>query len=115
MSARSTRQEARVRILSPFTARLDRVILEDDGVPLKVKGATSADFEDQVDTLAQTAMLVVLEERASLEPTGGSLRRISTAPGFNPACPAFSTERWVAIMTADRGSALMNRNPWIYR
>jgi len=66
MPARSTRQEARARILAAFTAQLDRVIPEDEGLPLK--GATFADFEDQVDTLAQAAFPVALEERAALEP-----------------------------------------------
>ncbi len=65
MAARSTRQEARARILLAFRAQLDRVIPEDERVPLK--GATFADFEDQVDTLAQAALPVALEERASLE------------------------------------------------
>ncbi len=65
MSARSTRQEARARILAAFTAQLDRVIPEDESVPLK--GATFADFEDQVETLAQTALPVALEERSALE------------------------------------------------
>lgn len=65
MPARSTRQEARARILAAFTAQLDRVIPEDEGVLLK--GATFADFEDQVETLAQAALPVALEERAALE------------------------------------------------
>jgi ribosomal protein L37E len=42
------------------------MIPEDDGVPLK--GATFADFEDQAEALAQTALPVVLEERAALSP-----------------------------------------------
>jgi predicted Zn-ribbon and HTH transcriptional regulator len=65
MPARSTRQEARSRILAAFTAQLDRVIPEDERVPLK--GATFADFEDQVETLAQAALPVALEQRAALE------------------------------------------------
>ncbi len=65
MPATRTRQEARARILSAFTAQLDRLIPEDEDVPLK--GATFADFEDQVETLAQAALPVALEERASLE------------------------------------------------
>ncbi len=64
MPARSTRQEARARILQAFAAQLDRVIPADETVPLK--GATFADFEDQVETLAQTALPVALEERAAL-------------------------------------------------
>ena len=65
MTARSTRQEARARILAAFAAQLDRVIPEDESVPLK--GATFADFEDQVDTLARVVLPVALEERAALE------------------------------------------------
>jgi ribosomal protein S14 len=66
MPARSTRQEARARILTAFAAQLDRLIPEDEDVPLK--GATFADFEDQAESLAQAALPVVLEERAALEP-----------------------------------------------
>ncbi len=67
MPARTTRQAARSRILAAFRGQLDRVIPEDESVPLK--GATFADFEDQVETLAQAALPVALEERASLEST----------------------------------------------
>ncbi len=66
MPARTTRQEARARILATFQAQLDRMIPEDEKVPLK--GATFADFEDQVEELARTALPVALEERAALEP-----------------------------------------------
>jgi hypothetical protein len=65
MAARRTRQEARARILAAFTAQLDRVIPQDERVPLK--GATFVDFEDQMETLAQAALPVALEERAALE------------------------------------------------
>ena len=64
MPARTTRQVARARILSAFASQLDRVIPEDENVPLK--GATFVDFEDQVETLAHAALPVVLEERAAL-------------------------------------------------
>ena len=66
MPARTTRQEARTRILSAFAARLDQIIPPDESVPLK--GATFADFEDQSETLAEVVLPVVLEERAALEP-----------------------------------------------
>ena len=66
MAARTTRQEARARILAAFQAQLDRMIPEDESVPLK--GATFADFEDQAEALAQTALPVVVEERAALAP-----------------------------------------------
>jgi predicted Zn-ribbon and HTH transcriptional regulator len=64
MAARSTRQEARARILAAFAAQLDRVIPADENIPLK--GAIFSDFEDQVETLAQAALPVALEERAKL-------------------------------------------------
>ena len=66
MAARTTRQQARARILGAFQAQLDRLIPEDESVPLK--GATFADFEDQAESLAQAALPVVMEERAALEP-----------------------------------------------
>ena len=66
MAARTTRQEARARILAAFQGQLDRMIPADEGVPLK--GATFTDFEDQTEALMQTALPVVLEERAALEP-----------------------------------------------
>jgi predicted Zn-ribbon and HTH transcriptional regulator len=64
MSARTTREEARARILAAFAVQLDRVIPADETVALK--GATFADFEDQVETLAQAALPVALEERSAL-------------------------------------------------
>jgi hypothetical protein len=65
MPARSTRQEARARIRAAFEAQLDRMIPENEEVPLK--GAIFADFEDQVEELARVALPVALEERAALE------------------------------------------------
>ena len=79
MPARSTRQAARARILAAFQSQLDRVIPEDERVPLK--GATFADFEDQVDTLVQAALPVALEERAAL----ASSAHVETA-GRCPHC-----------------------------
>ena len=66
MPARTTRQEARARILAAVTAQLDRLIPLDEAMVLK--GATFADFEDQVERLARGTLPVVLEERAALEP-----------------------------------------------
>ena len=66
MSARTTRQEARARILATFQAKLDRLIPADESTPLK--GSRFTDFEDQVESLARSTLPVVLEERAALEP-----------------------------------------------
>jgi len=65
MPARSTRQEARARILGAFVAQLDRIIPPDEAIPLK--GATFAEFEEQVEGLARTTLPIALEERAALE------------------------------------------------
>ena len=79
MPARTTRQEARARILAAVAAQLDRVIPADEEVPLK--GATFADFEDQVEAVARGVLPVVLEERAALE-TNAEV----DAPGRCPHC-----------------------------
>ena len=79
MPARTTRQAARARIQAAFAAQLDRLIPEDETVPLK--GATFADFEDQAETLAQATLPVVLEERAALAPHAEV-----TTPGRCPHC-----------------------------
>jgi hypothetical protein len=65
MSALTTRQEARSRILAAFQAQLDRVIPGDESIPLQ--GATFSDFEDQVEEMARACLPVILEERAALE------------------------------------------------
>ena len=84
MPARTTRQEARSRILAAFRAQLDQMIPEDESVPLK--GATFADFEDQAEALAQTALPVVVEERAAL----ASNAEVEAAPRMG----AFEEAQW---------------------
>ncbi len=79
MPARTTRQEARARIQAAVTAQLDRMIPPDEEVSLK--GATFADFEDQVEELARGVLPLVLEERAALESNAEV-----TAPGRCPHC-----------------------------
>jgi len=64
MPARTTRRAARERVQAVFGAALERLIPADEALPLK--GATFADFEDQVEALAQAALPVILEERAAL-------------------------------------------------
>lgn len=64
MPARTTRKQARARIRAMVDLMLDRIMPEDEEVPLK--GVTFADFEDQVEELARGVLPVVLEERAAL-------------------------------------------------
>ena len=79
MAARTTRQEARARIMGVVTAELDRMIPVDEEAPLK--GALFVDFEDQVEALARGMLPVVLEERAALEANAEV-----TAAGRCPHC-----------------------------
>ncbi len=65
MPALTTRRQARARILATVTAELDRMIPEDETIPLK--GATFSDFEDQVEAVARSTLPVIVEERAALE------------------------------------------------
>jgi len=65
MAASMTRREAQARILAAFQGQLDRMIPDDEAVPLR--GATFADFEDQVEELARQTLPVAMESRASLE------------------------------------------------
>ena len=81
MAARTTRAAARAKILAAFAAQVDRIIPADEAVPLK--GATFADFEDQVETLARAALPVALQERAALAPEA----EVAT-PGRCPHCRA---------------------------
>lgn len=77
MAARTSRQEARARILAAFGAQLDRMIPADESVPLK--GATFADWEDQIEVLAQATLPVALEERAALS-AGAQVDRAGLCP-----------------------------------
>src|SRR6266536_1274430 len=64
-ASRSTREEARQRIIQSFMASLDRVIPPDEKVPLK--GRTFADWERQASQLKRAVIPTLLEERAGLE------------------------------------------------
>ena len=81
MAASRTRQETWARVLSGFTAESDRMIPEDESVPKN--GATFADFEDQVDTLAQTALPVALEGPSALE-SNAEVERAGRCPHCGP-------------------------------
>ena len=65
MPARSTRLQARERIIQTFMASLDRLIPPDQSVPLK--GRTFADWERQASLLKRSVIPTLLEERAGLE------------------------------------------------
>ena len=79
MPARSTRQEARERIIQTFMASLDRVIPPDEKIPLK--GRTFADWERQALLLKRAVIPTLLEERAGLEDNA-----VVDAGGVCPHC-----------------------------
>jgi len=65
MPARTTRQQARERLIQTFMASLDKVIPADEARPLK--GSTFRDWEDQAAGLRRAVIPTLLEERAALE------------------------------------------------
>lgn len=67
MPARTTRQEARQKMIDTFMASLDKVIPPDEAVPLK--GRTFLDWEKQAEQLKRAVIPTLLEERAALEET----------------------------------------------
>jgi hypothetical protein len=65
MPARTTRQQARERLIQTFMASLDKVIPPEESVPLR--GSTFRDWEDQAAELRRAVVPTLLEERAALE------------------------------------------------
>jgi len=65
MPARTTRQQARQRLIDSFMASLDKVIPPDEAVPLR--GRTFLDWEKQGEQMKRTLIPTLLEERAALE------------------------------------------------
>jgi hypothetical protein len=65
MAARTTRREARDRVIKAFMSSLDKVIPPDEAVPLR--GGTFREWEDQASELRRAVIPTLLEERAALE------------------------------------------------
>lgn len=65
MSARTTRREARERIIKSFMDSLDRIIPPEESVPLR--GKTFLDWEHQADAMRQAVLPTLLQERAALD------------------------------------------------
>lgn len=64
MPARTTRKEARERLLKTMMDALERIIPEDESEPLR--GSIFADWEDQADAFKRAVIPTLLEERAAL-------------------------------------------------
>ncbi len=65
MAARTTREQARQRMIQTFMASLDKVIPPDEAVPLR--GRTFLEWEMQAEQLKRAVIPTLLEERAALE------------------------------------------------
>ncbi len=65
MPARTTRQEARERLLKMAQAAVDRLIPADQGSPLR--GEVFADFENQTYAAGNDLLTAMMEERARLD------------------------------------------------
>jgi hypothetical protein len=65
MPARTTRKDARERLIKTLLAAVDRIIPEDESKPLR--GSTFGDWEDQTDEFKRAVIPTILEERAALE------------------------------------------------
>jgi hypothetical protein len=81
MAARTTRQEARDRIVKSFMDSLDKIIPPDEAVPLR--GKTFLDWERQADAMRKAVMPTVLQERAALDE---SAQVDAAAAGKCPRC-----------------------------
>jgi hypothetical protein len=66
MAARTTRGEARSRIIKSFMDSLDKIIPQEESVPLR--GQTFLDWEVQADALRKAVLPTLLQERAALDP-----------------------------------------------
>ena len=113
MAAPSTSQAARARILGVFSAPLDRILSEDERIPLK--GATLADFEDPVETLAQAALprsvrhwsLTTLRQK--LIKVGAKVVRLAKSVTFQMAEVAVPRELFAAILERSTGLVCRRR------
>jgi hypothetical protein len=66
MAARTTRREARERIIKSFMDSLDKIIPPEESVPLR--GETFLDWEQQADAMRRAVLPTLLQERAALDP-----------------------------------------------
>ena len=79
MPARTTRKEARERLMKTMLEAIERIIPEDESKPLK--GRTFGEWEDQTDAFRRAVIPTLLEERAGLEDSA----RVETG-GHCPHC-----------------------------
>lgn len=102
MAARTTRQAARARIRAAVEKELDRIIPEDEALPLR--GRTFLEWEDQADAFDRAVTTTLLEERAALEETARA------ESGRLGRCPHCGSERLYLQQDEPRNKAI--RTPY---
>ena len=85
MASRTTRREARERIIKSFMDSLDKIIPPQESVPLR--GETFLDWEQQADAMRKAVLPTLLQERAALD--GGA----EVKAGECGCCPRCGSER----------------------
>jgi hypothetical protein len=85
MPARTTRDEARQRIIKSFMDSLDRIIPPEESVPLR--GKTFLDWERQADAMRKAVLPTLLQERAALDDSA----RVEAGQSGN--CPRCGSDR----------------------
>ena len=85
MPARTTRRDARERVIKSFMDSLDRIIPPEEAAPLR--GKTFLDWERQVDELRQAVLPTVLQERAALDDSA------AVDAGSSGRCPRCGSDR----------------------
>jgi hypothetical protein len=85
MAARTTRREARERVIKSFMDSLDKIIPPEESVPLR--GQTFLDWERQADALRKAVVPTLLQERAALD-AGAELAADQCGP-----CPRCGSQR----------------------
>jgi len=85
MPARTTRQDARDRIIKSFMDSLDRIIPPDGSVPLR--GKTFLDWERQADEMRKAVLPTLLQERSALDDSA------QVESGQSGNCPRCGSDR----------------------
>ena len=99
MAARTTRREARERIIKSFMESLDKIIPAEESVPLR--GQTFMDWERQADALRKAVVPTLLQERAALDPGA------EVEAGHYGNCPRCGSDNLTTIRWSRYAAAAM--------
>jgi hypothetical protein len=103
MPARTTREQARQRVIESFMTSLDRMIPAEESVPLK--GRTFLDWEKQAEQLKRAVIPTLLEERTALE------QNAAVEPGQAGHCAYCGSDRVYLEKQVTRQETLSPEGP----